>query len=82
MLNQLAIVTGIMVTQLLGLRMATPTLWRLVLLLSSFASIVQLCLSQAIVETPVWLHQLGRIDDSRNARRYLFQQPRDLRFVR
>ncbi|KAF8275195.1 general substrate transporter [Lactarius quietus] len=77
-LNQLAIVTGIMVTQLLGLRMATPTLWRLVLLLSSFASIVQLCLSQAIVETPVWLHQLGKIDDFRDAQRYLFRRSGDM----
>ena len=71
-----------MVTQILGLRMATPTLWRLVLLLSSFASIVQLCLSKVIVETPVWLHQLGKIDDFRNAQRDLFQQPGDMRFVR
>jgi len=77
-LNQLAIVTGIMVTQLLGLRMATPTLWRFVLLLSSLASIVQLCLSQVIVETPVWLHQRGRIDDFRNAQQDLFQQPGDM----
>ena len=70
-----------MVTQILGLRMATPTLWRLVLLLSTFAPTVQLCLGQVIVETPVWLHQLGRIDDFRDAQRYLFQQPGDMRFV-
>ena len=71
-----------MVTQLLGLRMATPTLWRFVLLFSSFASIVQLCLSQFIVETPVYLTQLGRADDCRDAQRYLFQQPGHIRFVR
>lgn len=74
-LNQLAIVTGIMVTQILGLRMATPTLWRFVLLFSSFASFVQLFLSQFIVETPVWLKQLGRVDDFRDAQKYLFRQP-------
>jgi sugar porter (SP) family MFS transporter len=77
-LNQLATVTGIMVTQLLGLRMATPTLWRFVLLFSSFASIVQLCLSRFIVETPVCLKQLGRADDFRDAQRYLFQRPDDM----
>jgi SP family facilitated glucose transporter-like MFS transporter 3 len=61
--------------------MATPTLWRFVLLFSSFASIVQLCLSQFIVETPVYLTQLGRADDTRDAKRYLFQQPGHIRFV-
>ncbi|KAH9997557.1 hypothetical protein BJV77DRAFT_1058987 [Russula vinacea] len=64
-LTQLAIVLGIMITQMLGLRMATPTLWRFVLLFSSTASIMQLCLSQFIVETPVWLKQHGKPEDSR-----------------
>ncbi|KAH9048523.1 general substrate transporter [Lactarius hengduanensis] len=77
-LNQLGIVTGIMITQLLGLRMATPTLWRFVLLFSSFASIVQLCLGQFIVETPVWLKQQGRADDFGDAQRCLFQQRGDI----
>jgi len=74
-LTQLAIVLGIMITQLLGLRMATPTLWRLVLLFSSVASVVQLCLSQFIVETPVWLKQNGKPEDSRAVQSFLFQEP-------
>ncbi|KAI0256531.1 general substrate transporter [Lactifluus subvellereus] len=73
-LTQLAIVIGIMITQLLGLRMATPTLWRFVLLFSSLASVVQLCLSRFIVETPVWLKQQGRTEDSRAVQKCLFQQ--------
>ena len=76
-LTQLAIVLGIMITQLLGLRMATPTLWRLVLLFSSVASVVQLCLSQFIVETPVWLKQNGKPEDSRAVQTFLFQEPGD-----
>jgi Sugar (and other) transporter len=74
-LTQLAIVFGIMITQLLGLRMATPTLWRFVLLFSFLASVVQLCLSRFIVESPVWLKQQGKTEDSRAVYKYLLQQP-------
>jgi len=74
-LTQLAIVLGIMITQLLGLRMATPILWRFVLLFSSVASVVQLCLSQFIVESPVWLKQHGKPEDSRAVQTVLFQEP-------
>jgi MFS family permease len=74
-LTQLAIVLGIMITQMLGLRMATPTLWRFVLLFSSAASVVQLCLSRFIVETPVWLKQHGKPEDSRLVQSSLFQEP-------
>jgi len=73
-LTQLAIVLGIMITQLLGMRMATPTLWRFVLFFSSAASVVQLCLGRFIVETPVWLKQHGTAEDSRAVRRFLFQE--------
>ncbi|KAH9981458.1 hypothetical protein BGW80DRAFT_1270347 [Lactifluus volemus] len=74
-LTQLAIVFGIMITQLLGLRMATPTLWRFVLLFSFLASVVQLCLSRFIIETPVWLKQQGKTEESRAVKKYLLQQP-------
>ncbi|KAI0028353.1 general substrate transporter [Vararia minispora EC-137] len=56
-LTQFAIVIGIMITQLIGLRFATPTQWRLVPAASCLISIVQLLLSPAIVETPEWLGQ-------------------------
>lgn len=80
-LTQLAIVLGIMITQMLGLRMATPTLWRFVLSFSSAASIVQLCLSRFIVETPVWLKQHGKPEDSRLVQGFLFQEPGDPGFM-
>jgi MFS transporter, SP family, solute carrier family 2 (facilitated glucose transporter), member 3 len=76
-LTQLAIVLGIMVTQMLGLRMATPTLWRFVFSFSSVASVMQLCLSRFIVETPVWLKQHGKPEDSRLVQKSLFQEPGD-----
>jgi hypothetical protein len=69
-----------MITQLLGLRMATPTLWRFVLLFSSVASVVQLCLSRFIIETPVWLKRNGKSEDSHTVQRFLFQEPGDPRF--
>ena len=70
-----------MVTQLLGLRMATPTLWRFVLLFSSVASVVQLCLSRFIIETPVWLKRNGKPEDSRTVQGFLFQEPGDPHFT-
>jgi hypothetical protein len=80
-LTQLAIVLGIMITQVLGLRMATPTLWRFVLLFSFVASVVQLCLSQFIVESPVWLKQNGNTEDSRDVQTLLFQEPGSPKFI-
>jgi MFS family permease len=80
-LTQLAIVLGIMITQMLGMRMATPTLWRFVLSFSSAASVVQLCLSRFIVETPVWLKQHGKPEDSRLVQSSLFQEPGDSGFM-
>jgi hypothetical protein len=70
-----------MITQLLGLRMATPTLWRFVLLFPSVASVVQLCLSRFIIETPTWLKRNGKPEDSRTVQRALFQEPGDPRFT-
>jgi MFS transporter, SP family, solute carrier family 2 (facilitated glucose transporter), member 3 len=80
-LTQLAIVLGIMITQMLGLRMATPTLWRFVLSFSSATSIVQICLSRFIVETPVWLKQHGKPEDSRLVQRSLFRESGDSGFL-
>lgn len=80
-LTQLGIVLGIMITQMLGLRMATPTLWRFVLSFSSATSIVQLCLSRFIVETPVWLKQHGKPEVSRLVQKSLFRESGDSGFL-
>ena len=49
-LTQFAIVIGIMITQAMGLQLATPHEWRIVLLFSAALSVVQLLLSTAIIE--------------------------------
>ncbi|KAJ7684726.1 general substrate transporter [Mycena polygramma] len=54
-LTQLGIVLGIMVTQAIGLRFATPTQWRTVLFLSALLSSAQFFLSSVMVESPAWL---------------------------
>lgn len=54
-LTQLSIVIGIMVTQAMGLRLATPTEWRSVLFFSSALSVIHLVLSICMVESPIWL---------------------------
>ena len=59
MLTQFAIVIGIMVTQSMGIRLATPHRWRLVLLFSSVLAIAGLLAGTIMVESPVWLARHG-----------------------
>jgi MFS transporter, SP family, solute carrier family 2 (facilitated glucose transporter), member 3 len=56
-LTQLSIVFGLFSTQAMGLRLATPTEWRLVLFISSFIAVAQLLLSPFMVESPTWLNR-------------------------
>lgn len=72
-LTQLAIVIGIMVTQAMGLQMATPTQWRFVLMFSSGLSVAQLIISPLIVETPVWLKRRGELADLKAVERRLWK---------
>ncbi|KAF8558404.1 general substrate transporter [Imleria badia] len=58
-LTQLAIVVGILVTQIMGFGLATPTQWRLVLFISAAVSAVQYLLAPAIVESPAYLIRNG-----------------------
>jgi len=62
-LTQLGIVLGIMVTQMVGIRFATPTGWRLVFLLSCLLSLLQIMTSPLMVESPVWLLKKRNFDD-------------------
>ncbi|KAG6909823.1 hypothetical protein DXG01_015096 [Tephrocybe rancida] len=64
-LTQLGIVMGIMITQAIGLRLATPTGWRVVLFLSFALSATQLLLSSFASESPIWLGNHGRLDEKR-----------------
>ncbi|KAI0048236.1 general substrate transporter [Auriscalpium vulgare] len=71
-LTQMAIVLGILVTQCLGLWLATPRDWRFVLLFSSFLSVAQLLVSGFVVETPVWLKKTGKLEALKAAEKKLW----------
>ncbi|KAF4578645.1 hypothetical protein EYR36_000452 [Pleurotus pulmonarius] len=64
-LTQLSIVLGIMITQLLGINLATPTTWRLVLFASCALSMFQLLTSAIACETPAYLGGKGLHDQKR-----------------
>lgn len=54
-----------MFTQALGFKFATPTTWRYVLLLSAVLGSVQLLISSAMVESPVWSKRNGKPQDAK-----------------
>ncbi|TFK25059.1 CCR4-Not complex component [Coprinopsis marcescibilis] len=62
-LTQLAIVFGIMTTQIIGLQFASESQWRIVLFISSVLGLAQFFASPLIAESPVWLAQKGRLED-------------------
>ena len=78
-LTQFAIVIGIMITQTMGLNLAAPTTWRLVLLFSAALSLVQLLLGTMIVESPVWLSRHGSLRDKDASARRLWKSTPALR---
>lgn len=78
-LTQFAIVIGIMITQAMGLNLATPTTWRLVLLFSAALSLAQLLLGTTIVESPVWLSRHGSLRDKDASARRLWKSAPALR---
>ncbi|KAA1474808.1 general substrate transporter [Dentipellis sp. KUC8613] len=58
-LTQFAIVIGILVTQALGMQMASPPYWRLVFMFSFALSALQLVVSPLMVDTPTSLKRKG-----------------------
>ncbi|RDX42672.1 general substrate transporter [Lentinus brumalis] len=72
-LTQFAIVIGIMSTQAMGLKLATPLTWRIVLLFSSALSLAQLLAGPMIVESPVWLNRHGLLRDKDSSARRLWK---------
>lgn len=71
-LTQLAIVFGILFTQSIGFKLATPREWRMVLLLSCALSIIHLLSSPVIAESPVWLVRSGKAPEVKNVSRKLW----------
>lgn len=72
MLFQLSVVFGILSTQALGMALATPTRWRLVLLSSALLSVVQVLWSAGIAESPAWLVGNGKMQEARAVRSTLW----------
>ena len=66
-LTQLAVVFGIMLTQVAGITLATPATWRFVFFLSFIVSVLQLLFSSMIVESPVWLFNQNRLEEHKRA---------------
>ena len=71
-LFQLSVVFGILSTQALGMALATPTRWRLVLLSSAILSVLQMLVSTGIAESPAWLAGNGKAQDARAVRSTLW----------
>ncbi|KAJ6500428.1 general substrate transporter [Mycena sanguinolenta] len=71
-LTQLGIVLGIMITQAIGLRFATPTEWRSVLFVSAAGSAAQFLLSGLVVESPAWLGGKGQVEPRKAVARRLW----------
>lgn len=63
-LNQLAIVFGILATQAVGMNYALPREWRNVLSASSSLGLVQVLLSFVMVDSPVWYKGRGKTEDA------------------
>ncbi|KAF8197389.1 general substrate transporter [Pholiota molesta] len=71
-LTQLAIVSGIMITQVAGLNFAAPGMWRYVFFLSFCIAVIQYLSSSVIVESPAFLLRKGRLEEHKTAARRLW----------
>lgn len=60
MLNQLSVVIGILVTQILGFYFAQPGSWRIVFIVATGLSVFQLLIGLRNVESPAWLASQNR----------------------
>ncbi|KIM48995.1 hypothetical protein M413DRAFT_92306 [Hebeloma cylindrosporum] len=71
-LTQLSIVSGIMLTQVAGINLATTSHWRYVFFISSCLALFQLLFASKIVESPPFLLHKNRMEDHKIARRRLW----------
>ncbi|KAJ3270937.1 Solute carrier 2, facilitated glucose transporter member 1, partial [Blyttiomyces sp. JEL0837] len=72
-LNQLMIVIGVLVSQVVGIGLSTRVGygWRVLLALTSIPSLVQIALIPFCVETPSWLASNGLNSDAKKSLQYL-----------
>ncbi|KAG0323298.1 hypothetical protein BGZ99_002857 [Dissophora globulifera] len=66
-LYQLLIVVGILISNLIGLGLSTPPLWRVLLSLNAIPAMIQMFLLPTLVESPRWLVSKNRIPEARKA---------------
>jgi MFS family permease len=71
-LTQLAIVLGIMLTQVAGIMLATQSTWRFVFFVSFIISSLQFLLGFMIVESPTWLFNQSLLEDHKHAVRKIW----------
>lgn len=72
LLTQLAVVVGIMLTQVAGIALAMPSTWRFVFFVSFILSALQFLSSSMIVESPTWLFNQNRLEEHKRAVRKLW----------
>ncbi|KAG8967614.1 hypothetical protein FRC03_009643 [Tulasnella sp. 419] len=65
--NQLSIVIGLLLAQLVGVYLSTPGTqrWRFVFLVSAALNIIQLLFSPTVSDTPSWLNAVGREQEAK-----------------
>jgi CCR4-NOT transcription complex subunit 1 len=64
-LNQLSVVFGILITQILGFNFAEPGSWRTVFVVSFVLAVLQLLIGLRMVESPAWLAARNRKPEAR-----------------
>ncbi|KAG0319991.1 hypothetical protein BG000_003722, partial [Podila horticola] len=64
---QLLIVIGILVSNLLGLGLSNPPLWRLLLAINGLPALLQLFLLPSLVESPRYLVSKNRLEEARRS---------------
>jgi MFS family permease len=77
-LTQVAVVLGIMTTQMIGLRLATPTEWRMVLLFSAATGVFQLLVGILAVESPAYLASQGKREHGKEVAERLWAAPKQV----
>ncbi|KAH9925279.1 general substrate transporter [Fomitopsis serialis] len=78
-LTQFAIVVGIMITQIMGLQLATPTRWRTVLFFSAALAAVQFVVSGGMIESPTWLDRNGLLVEKDKAAKRIWKSGQIMR---
>lgn len=72
-LFQVSIVFGILVTQLIGMFLARPWLWRYVLLSSGVLSLILLAIAPLIAESHAWLAGNGHTQDAEKVKERIWK---------